>query len=78
MHTDTPGTQLPANCQFHNSSKDMGGRDAKKSQGMAVCSPQNCPQAVRRWQEGYTGQKGFIGNSKSQRALERVQMFSQK
>ena len=30
----------------------MGGRDAKKSQGTAVCSPQNCPQAVRRWQEG--------------------------
>lgn len=30
----------------------MGGRDAKKSQGTAVCSPQNCPQAVRKWQEG--------------------------
>ena len=30
----------------------MGGRDAKKSQGTAVCSPQNCPQAVSRWQEG--------------------------
>ena len=52
MHTDTPGTQLPANCQFNNSSKDMGGRGAKKSQGTAVCSPQNCPQAVRKWQEG--------------------------
>ena len=30
----------------------MGGRDAKKSQGTAVCSPQNCPQAVRKWQDG--------------------------